>query len=845
MAVDVTTLALRVESLEVQAAERRVGQLGQTAVKTERASDGLTAGFARMIAPLTALVSVSAGLSKLIDVQREFDTLNAGLITATGSSEKAAQAFEALQEFAQKTPYDLAQAVEGFTQLVNLGLNPSEKAMMSYGNTASAMGKSLEQMIGAVADASTGEFERLKEFGIKAKSEGDRVTFTFQGVATTVGKNAAEIETYLQRLGDVNFAGAMEERMKTLDGAMSNFGDTWDQLFLNIGKSGIGAMIEEQVRDATDALDSLSDAVASGQVEALLAANTAAWSGWGDDIKDTISLLDLFINSIWSKWGGDAKKASEGMYLGFKEFPAEVRAYFQEAALEVEAFVSSVQAKAAYIKDAFKNITSDPMGTKALDDYNQEMDRIQAKLEERTLQVQENKVATIDAVDQEIDRAKALREEYERQAALRKQNTADRLAEFRVGGNKDGDKPSASVDKAADAEAKRRAKEFESLKTGLLSEEQAIQQSYEKRRAIIEANTGADSAERSKLMAALEADRITETAALEKKNGAELESLRASLRTQEEVIAESYAKRLALIQANTEEGSKLRADMETRLNAEKETALQTLETQRQSERDRLYNGLLTEEEVLTQSYERRKQAILDSELITGTERLDLMKRLETQYANEQAAAEKKRLTNQLQTGAALFDGLAGLAKAYGGEQSKAYRTLFAISKAFSIAQAGMSIATGLAKAQELGFPANLGEMARVVATGGQVLSTIQGSNFSGAYDEGGNIPSGKFGLVGEYGPELLEGPVKVTGRRKTAAELAGVGNGTGGLQVVINNYTDSRVSARETEGPDGTTQLEILVEQVEGQLANKMEAKQGPLYQATRDTFNATPSMMG
>jgi hypothetical protein len=37
------------------------------------------------------------------------------------------------------------------------------------------MGKDMMQMIEAVADASTGEFERLKEFGIKASKQGDQV----------------------------------------------------------------------------------------------------------------------------------------------------------------------------------------------------------------------------------------------------------------------------------------------------------------------------------------------------------------------------------------------------------------------------------------------------------------------------------------------------------------------------------------------------------------------------------------------------------------------------------------------------------------------------------------------
>ncbi|MCZ6808007.1 MAG: hypothetical protein O7F08_13705 [Deltaproteobacteria bacterium] len=35
-------------------------------------------------------------------------------------------------------------------------------------------------------------------------------------------------------------------------------------------------------------------------------------------------------------------------------------------------------------------------------------------------------------------------------------------------------------------------------------------------------------------------------------------------------------------------------------------------------------------------------------------------------------------------------------------------------------------------------------------------------SFSGFFAHGGNIPSGKFGIVGERGPELVSGPAKVT-----------------------------------------------------------------------------------
>lgn len=41
--------------------------------------------------------------------------------------------------------------------------------------------------------------------------------------------------------------------------------------------------------------------------------------------------------------------------------------------------------------------------------------------------------------------------------------------------------------------------------------------------------------------------------------------------------------------------------------------------------------------------------------------------------------------------------------------------------------------------------------------------------FTGEHDAGGRIPLGKFGVVGEYGPEIVSGPVNVTSRRNTAA----------------------------------------------------------------------------
>lgn len=198
----------------------------------QMAIGGLAAG--------TAVVGGAAYASKQIfDVGKSFESQMAALETVTGSQAKANKEFARLELFAKKTPFNLEQVIEGYTKLTALGLDPSERAMKSYGNTAGAMGKDLMQMVEAVADASTGEFERLKEFGIRASKEGDRVKFTFQGVETEVGMNSKEIQEYLLKLGETKFAGGMEKQAATIGGKMSSLQDTFEGLARKIWEGGM------------------------------------------------------------------------------------------------------------------------------------------------------------------------------------------------------------------------------------------------------------------------------------------------------------------------------------------------------------------------------------------------------------------------------------------------------------------------------------------------------------------------------------------------------------------------------------------------------------------------------
>jgi hypothetical protein len=210
------------------------------------------------IVGLVGAAGIGLAVRNLIQVNARVQTLKTSLKTMTGSAKEANKAFKDIEQFAKTTPFDLEQVVSGFIKLKSLGLDPSMKALRSYGNTASAMGKDLNEFIEAVADASTNEFERLKEFGIKAKQQGDKVSFTFQGVSKTVAKTSKEITDYLQNIGNTTFSTAMDDQADTLKTTISNLGGALVKLKSKIGEAGINDLVAEIAKTMTAWIDGIT-----------------------------------------------------------------------------------------------------------------------------------------------------------------------------------------------------------------------------------------------------------------------------------------------------------------------------------------------------------------------------------------------------------------------------------------------------------------------------------------------------------------------------------------------------------------------------------------------------------
>lgn len=207
--------------------------------RVEKESNNLNNNFKKIGSALAGYFAASSLLdyaAHVRDVTVEFQKLEAVLTNTLGSSSAAQKALLDIQEFAAKTPFSVTELTQSFVKLANQGFKPTTEELRKLGDLASSTGKSFDQLAEAVIDAQTGEFERLKEFGIRASKEGDKVKFTFKGVQQEVDFTSKAIQNYVLSLGDVEgVSGSMDAISKTLGGQLSNLKDEFDQLAKTLG----------------------------------------------------------------------------------------------------------------------------------------------------------------------------------------------------------------------------------------------------------------------------------------------------------------------------------------------------------------------------------------------------------------------------------------------------------------------------------------------------------------------------------------------------------------------------------------------------------------------------------
>lgn len=786
--------------------------------KTTSQLNGLTKAAGAAAAAVVSLETAKQVFSALVDSQRNFDKLNSGLITMTGSAENAAKAFSVLQQFAKETPYGLNQAVEGFTKLVALGLNPSKEALISYGNTAAAMGKDLNQMIEAVSDASTFEFERLKEFGIKSSQQADTVSFTFRGVTTTVKKNSEEIQKYLLNIGNTDFAGAMETRSKTLDGQLSSLADSFDGLVLAVAQSGFGDAVGEQAAKAEDAITALTDAIASNEIAATL--------------QDWVTLFNesfKFISDALNDLAFDTEDKSADMSDSLGTIPDAIREWLpdiQQTFHEVIAWFQRIDDYAVALGQTLADVF-DPSKTAALTFKNltAEADAAYAASIKRA-----------EAESQAItNRSKQRKKEIEEQ---RKQYDERKKQEIDLASlvNKKGG--TGSTGNTNDKDAKAAAKKAEQLRKQAQDYLDTLaRQNNDELKAI-------DAREQQKLAKAKEfysqgalslkeyeqaKTAIVLEAGQKRQDAIDKELAEEQKKLQQGVAVLASIDPIANLQLERQKRLAVIEEYEAQENSVHEVALQA-----RAELDKQYNeGLAAAAEERFRNQSEWNDMLMDSLDAVGASASSSIVGLinGTQTASEAMANLGNAILSSVVSGLTQM-GVEYLKNMIIGQTASAATIATASATGAAIAAA---YAPAAAMASLASFGANsVPAMSGITTT----VASTQALALTGFREQGGQMNAGGSYLVGERGPEIIKmaGAGRAVNASQTRQQLNGNNSGNSGpSNVTIVNNTSSQIGNVSTE-QDDEGRLRIIIEE---QVAASLQNSNSKISKARKATRNA------
>jgi phage-related protein len=158
--------------------------------------------------------------------------------TVLKSWEKADQTLAWVETFAAKTPFEIPELVEATTRLETYGITAKD-TLGNIGDMASVMGKPLMQAVEAVADAQTGELERLKEFGITKKMLIEQAAAMGKGeIVNAKGQitDMASLNEALFAIMEQRYSGGMELQSKTFNGMISNAKDSMGQIAREVSR---------------------------------------------------------------------------------------------------------------------------------------------------------------------------------------------------------------------------------------------------------------------------------------------------------------------------------------------------------------------------------------------------------------------------------------------------------------------------------------------------------------------------------------------------------------------------------------------------------------------------------
>jgi len=296
--------------------ERGLGRLNRSAKRSERALDGINRAAGRISGALTLATTAfagfvtSRGISGILDATQAMEGFRTQLTTYLGSQELANAELQRLSKLARTLPQDVNQLTEAFVIFNRFGLDTSNESMRAFSNIAAANSKSITQLGEAVADALTGEFERLKEFGIKVSTENGKFTAKIGEDQVAVATSTKDLVEQLKALGEEGGRFG-EVTIGPLTLAMSNFRGAIFETAAALGEGGLGLAIADSLTQFTDLItknDQAVERIGDALTKAFLYAKEAAVF-LANNIEILGKALAIVIGISFARWAIGAATA--------------------------------------------------------------------------------------------------------------------------------------------------------------------------------------------------------------------------------------------------------------------------------------------------------------------------------------------------------------------------------------------------------------------------------------------------------------------------------------------------------------------------------------------------------
>jgi len=326
------------------------------------------------------------------------------------------------------------------------------------------------------------------------------------------------------------------------------------------------------------------------------------------------------------------------------------------------------------------------------------------------------------------------------------------------------------AEEAARAEQQRQ-QELDSLRRSLMSEEEAIRDSYERRKALVMENTPDGSDQQTDLLGKVQADY---EASITRMTQQGRDQIYQGLLTEEEALNQSYQRRHALILESTLITESERHDLLARLQQEHDEKMLELNgSYWEKWIAAAEKNLMNFDELSARTLESATAQFgtLFADIVTGSESA-------TEAVRKFAEGMLKTIINALGQMAAQWLIYKAVQASGLSSGSSTGAAAMAANAQAGVAMAGINAFASTAAIPIVGPGLAPAAMAAAIAATEPLAATVAAlsavsaaSSFAGAFDSGGNIPAGKWGIVGERGMEVVHGPASVTGRQETARML--------------------------------------------------------------------------